>query len=638
MRRIWISAPSPKRARSIGNNAENSSPGLKSGSKWGWTPFGCALRPEGPHSSTSSSQTPKIPVQREKPPFQSTASPGTVRIYEGSLSSGFKLWSEHLIIITDEEFLGTRQTAKPRSKSKIEAYVSSFEDLNPGDLVVHTDHGIGRYRGLVQMDVGPSLGEFLFIEYEGNDRLYIPIYRLKAIQKYAGVDGRDPKLDRLGGKSWARIKKRVKQSVEKIAAELVQVYAARSVRKGHRFSKESLELADFEETFEFEETPDQAKAIREVFADMEGEGPMDRLVCGDVGYGKTEVALRASYKAILDGKQVCYLVPTTVLAEQHLKSFKERFAPYPVRVESLSRFKSSGEQRKVIEGLARGTVDIVIGTHRLLQKDVLFRDLGLLIIDEEHRFGVSHKEKIKQLKKLVDVLTLTATPIPRTLQMSLMGIRDLTTIETPPKERLSIKTYLAKYDDEVVKDAISRELRRGGQIFFVHNQVKTIENMADHIRSLTPQARVGVGHGQLKEAELEKAMMAFINREIDVLVCSTIIESGLDIPAANTHHHQSSRPLRPRPNLPAPRPNGTKQRAGLCLFVGSKRNRHEQRSAEEAESTDGFHGTRLRFQNRFSRSSNPRGRRNIGCLSVRTHSGRRIRDVSRVDGKKPFQS
>ena len=476
----------------------------------------------------------EVEVIREKPPFRRRSVPRAVRLYVGRLTAGFKLWSERLILITDEEFLGARQVIRTKRKPSIEAYVSSFEDLNPGDPIVHMEHGIGRYQGLVQMDVDGGLGEFLLIEYEGQDRLYIPIYRLKAIQKYAGIEGHAPKLDRLGGKTWARVKQKIKASVERIAGELVEIYAARNVRKGFAFTKSNGDMTAFAESFAYEETPDQARAIEDVFADMESSRPMDRLVCGDVGFGKTEVALRAAFKTVLDGKQVCYLVPTTVLAEQHLETFIDRFKPYPVVIESLSRFKTRQEQRKVVEGLATGRVDIVIGTHRLLQKDIVFRDLGLLIVDEEQRFGVGHKEKIKQFKKLVDVLTLTATPIPRTLHMGLMGIRDLSTIETPPRDRLSIKTYLAKYDDDLVKEAIMREIRRGGQIFFVHNQVKSIENMASHIRRLVPQARVGVAHGQLKGIDLERVMLSFLRQELDVLMCSTIIESGLDIPTANT--------------------------------------------------------------------------------------------------------
>jgi len=475
-----------------------------------------------------------IQVRRETVPFIPKAKSGAVHIYVGTLSEGFKLWDERIILITDEEFLGTRHVVRRKGKSNVEAFVSSFEDLNPGDFVVHSDHGIGRYRNLIQMEIGGIPGEFLLIEYQGNDRLYIPIYHLKSIQKYVGMEGHEPKLDRLGGKTWVRTKNRVKESVEQIAKELVEIYAARSVRKGFAFSKNNGELSEFAETFEYEETPDQTRAIEEVMADMESPRPMDRLVCGDVGYGKTEVALRAAFKAVLDGKQVCFLVPTTVLAEQHLKTFGDRFRGYPISVDSLSRFKSPREQKEILEKLATGKLDIVVGTHRLLQKDVTFKDLGVLIVDEEQRFGVGHKEKIKQLKKLVDVLTLTATPIPRTLHMSLAGIRDLTTIETPPRDRLSIKTYLVKFDDEVIRAAVTRELRRAGQVFFVHNEVQTIDHMADHLRRLVPEARIGVAHGQLKETRLEEIMLAFLKKELDVLVCSVIIESGLDIPSANT--------------------------------------------------------------------------------------------------------
>ena len=474
-------------------------------------------------------------IRIEKPPFLRLASaPSTIRIFNGTLSQGFRVLSEGLAVITDHEFFGPKRKASKSSRSRLDAYVSSFDDLKKDDLVVHAEHGIGRYEGLVQLTVDGVPNDFLLIQYKDDDRLYLPVHNLKVIQKYIGLEGQTVRLDKLGGKTWSTVTRKVKKSVEKLARELLATFAERNARQGYAFSKGNGLMREFEEGFPFEETPDQLRAIEDVFADMESLRPMDRLVCGDVGYGKTEVAMRAAYKCVLEGKQVCFLVPTTVLAAQHYESFIERFKDHPLNIEALSRFKNPKEQKMIVESLQTGKVDIVIGTHRLLSKDVSFHDLGLLVVDEEQRFGVAHKERIKKLKKLVDVITLTATPIPRTLHMGLLGIRDLSTIETPPSDRLAIKTYLAKFDERVIKGAIERELRRGGQIFFVHNRVQTIDATAGHIKRLAPQARVGVAHGQLKERELEKVMMRFLKREIDVLVCTVIIESGLDIPSANT--------------------------------------------------------------------------------------------------------
>ncbi len=476
-----------------------------------------------------------FPMRIEKPPLLGSGRhAATIRIFSGALSQGFRLPSEGLVVITDEEFLGPRRRARKSTRSKLDAYVSSFEDLKTGDMVVHAEHGIGRYEGLVQLVVDNIPNDFLLIHYRDADRLYLPVYNLKLIQKYVGVDGQVVRVDKMGGKTWSTVKSKVRKGVEKLARQLLETFAERNSRKGYAFSSGNGHMHEFEERFPYEETPDQLHAIEDVFNDMESSRPMDRLVCGDVGYGKTEVAIRAAYKCILDGKQVCFLVPTTVLAAQHYETFCRRFKDYPVNVDMLSRFRTLQEQKKTLEGLLKGTVDIIVGTHRVLSKDVSFKDLGLLIIDEEHRFGVAHKEKIKKFKKLVDVLTLTATPIPRTLQMGLLGIRDLSTIETPPQDRLAIKTYLAKYDERVIKGAIERELKRNGQVFFVHNRVQSIDATAGHLKRLVPGAGVGIAHGQLTERELEKVMLKFLQKEIDVLVCTAIIESGLDIPSANT--------------------------------------------------------------------------------------------------------
>ncbi len=474
-------------------------------------------------------------IKIENPPLlRNQIDYGVIRIVPGTLSQGFRLWTENVVTVTDDELFGPKKKIRKPSRSRLDAYVSSFEDLKEGDYIVHVEHGIGKYQGLFQLTVDGVPNDFLLIEYRDADKLYIPVHNLKVIQKYVGLDGQQARLDKLGGKTWTTVKSKVRQSVEKLAKELLQTFATRNTREGFSFSKSNGEMREFEEGFPFEETPDQLRAIDDVIADMQQQRPMDRLICGDVGYGKTEVAMRAAFKCVLEGKQVCFLVPTTVLAAQHYETFMERFKDHAVRVESMSRFLSSKEQKVVLEGLQTGSVDIVIGTHRLLSKDVIFKDLGLLIVDEEQRFGVAHKERIKQIKSLVDIMTLTATPIPRTLHMALLGIRDLSTIETPPRDRLAIKTYIAKYDERVIKGAIEREMQRGGQVFFVHNRVQTIDVMAGHIRRLVPQARIGIAHGQLKERELEKVMMRFLKREIDVLVCTVIIESGLDIPSANT--------------------------------------------------------------------------------------------------------
>jgi transcription-repair coupling factor (superfamily II helicase) len=462
-----------------------------------------------------------------------TGAKGGVFMVPSQLSSGFVWEAEGLAVVTDKEIFGTtRRRAQAGQRPRTD--LLDLAELKQGDHVVHVDHGIGRFEGLHKMDVAGVPGDFLLIVYKDGDRLYLPVDRTNLVQKYQGMESINPALDKLGGKTWERVKSKVKQSVEVIAGELLELYAKRAVREGHAYSPADSYFRDFEEAFEYEETPDQSRAIEDVLLDMERSQPMDRLVCGDVGYGKTEVALRAAFKAVSDAKQVALLAPTTILVEQHYETFKKRFARYPIEVACLNRFRSAREQTKIIEGLKEGRVDLVVGTHRLLSKDVAFKDLGLIIVDEEQRFGVRHKERLKGLRATVDVLALTATPIPRTLHMSLAGIRDISVITTPPEQRRPITTCISPFDEALAAEAVRRELARGGQVYFVHNSVETIWSMARRLQDLVPEARIGVGHGQLSEEELERVMMRFVKRELDMLVCTTIIESGLDIPAANT--------------------------------------------------------------------------------------------------------
>jgi len=454
----------------------------------------------------------------------------------GRLSRGFSWPEEGLHVVSEDEIFGPKR-AKAASRKKAAAKGlnwTSFSQLQVGDPVVHEDHGIGLYGGLKKMEIAGKTNDFVMVDYEGGDRLYIPADRISILQKYIGADEGSPKLDRMGGRSWDVAKKKARKSVREIARQLVELYALRSYRKGVSYGPPDNTFREFEATFEHEETPDQAKAIDDVLEDMQSEKPMDRLICGDVGFGKTEVAIRAAFKAVSEGKQVAMLVPTTVLAEQHYETFSRRMEPYGVRVAVISRFKSRADQRETVARARSGKVDVLIGTHRLLQKDVGFRDLGLLIVDEEQRFGVKQKEGIKKYRALVEVLSLTATPIPRTLHLSLMGVRDLSIIETPPEDRQAIQTYIGPYDEATIVHAVEHELDRGGQIFFVHNRVKTIDQIAERLRTLLPQARIALGHGRMKEKELEDTMVSFLRKEIDMLVCTTIIESGLDIPSANT--------------------------------------------------------------------------------------------------------
>ncbi|MBF0226215.1 MAG: transcription-repair coupling factor [Desulfobacterales bacterium] len=452
----------------------------------------------------------------------------------GYVSSGFVWQDEFLAIITEDEIFGVKRRRKKIVKHSVRTDLLALQELKTGDLVVHNQHGIGQYQGLYKLKLSGVSNDFILVEYQDRDKLYVPVENMNAIQKYVGVDGIDAVLDKMGGKSWERVKLKAKKSAEKIAGELLKLYAERKAKKGYQFSRVDSYFKDFEAGFAYEETPDQLKAIEDVLEDMESANAMDRLICGDVGYGKTEVALRSSFKAVSDGKQVAILVPTTVLAEQHFLTFKKRFERYPIEIRCLNRFKSKKEQSITIDELKEGKADIVIGTHRLLQKDISFKDLGLVVLDEEQRFGVKHKEKLKQMKTNVDVLALSATPIPRTLHMSLMGIRDISVISTPPEQRYPIETFILQYDETVIAEGIRKELKRNGQLYFVHNNIETIWKIANKMNIIVPEARIGVAHGQMNEDELEKVMLKFVNKEIDMLVTTTIIESGLDIPNANT--------------------------------------------------------------------------------------------------------
>ena len=460
--------------------------------------------------------------------------PGTVWLCLGQVSAGFVWPAESLALITEAEIFGLRTHRKKPLRPRRPSELLDLQDLKKGDLMVHVEHGIGRYAGLVKLRIDGLANDFLELVYKDGDKLYLPVDRMNNIQQYMGVEGVEPVIDKMGGTSWKRIKARVKRSAEKIAGELLKLYATRKIEKGFAFSSVDNYFRDFEAGFEYEETADQVNAIENVLEDMYRSTPMDRLVCGDVGYGKTEVALRASFLATYNGKQVAVLVPTTILAEQHYATFCKRYERYPINIACLSRFRPVSEQKQILTDLKDGKLDIVIGTHRLLQKDIAFKDLGLLVLDEEQRFGVRHKEKLKKLKHNVDVLALTATPIPRTLHMSLMGIRDISVISTPPEFRQSIITTVSEFDEELIKEAIRREFQRNGQIFFVHNNIQSIRRMARKLQQLVPEARLDIAHGRMGENELEQVMYRFFNKEFDVLVCTTIIESGLDVSSANT--------------------------------------------------------------------------------------------------------
>lgn len=463
-----------------------------------------------------------------------TEEAGGITIIPGSLSRGFEYPEVKLVMLSETGIFRAERKRKRSRESEGDRKLDLFTELSPGDFIVHRVHGIGLYVGIEQLTVEGIKKDYLKIRYKDGDNLYIPGTQLDLMQKYIGAEGKAPKLSKLGGTDWAKTKSKVSESLKKLAFSLVELYAKRQAVKGYAFSPDTVWQKQFEELFPFEETEDQLKCIEEIKADMETDRPVDRLLCGDVGYGKTEVAVRAAFKAVMDGKQVAYLVPTTVLAQQHYNTFKERMKDFPVTVEMLSRFRTPARQRQILKDLKNGMVDIIIGTHRILSKDLHFKDLGLLVVDEEHRFGVTHKERIKNLRPEVDVLTLTATPIPRTLHMSLIGVRDISVLEQPPEERYPVQTYVMEYNDDVVREAINRELARGGQVFYLSNRVRTIDIKAAKVAELCPDARIAVAHGQMGERELEEIMMGFIKGDADVLVCTSIIESGLDLPNVNT--------------------------------------------------------------------------------------------------------
>ena len=494
------------------------------------------------HSSAQAEQTRRLLLDRNLMAQivaldQAAYSPSIhAHLVVGEISAGFVDAHEHLAVFSDEDIFGPRAQAR-RSQRKPRGFgaeAADFRDLKEGDLVVHVDHGIARYDGLTRLNVRGFAADFILLQFAGKDKLYLPVGRLRQIQKYAGGDPEKVKLDSLKSQTFQKRKARVKEELLKMAAELLDIYAARAAHQGYAYSPPDSMYRQFEADFEFEETPDQERAIGEVLRDMQEKKPMDRLVCGDVGYGKTEVALRAAFKAVEDKKQVAVLVPTTVLASQHFRTFSRRFADYPVTVEMVSRMRDDRQIREILQRAREGKVDVLIGTHRLLSPDVSFQDLGLVVVDEEQRFGVKHKERLKKLRKLVDVLTLTATPIPRTLHMSMMGVRDLSIIGTPPVDRRAIRTFVSRFDGATIKEAIERELSRGGQVFFLHNRIETIHGVLDYLTKLVPQAKIAVAHGQMAEGKLETVMTEFIERKHDVLLCTAIIESGLDIPTANT--------------------------------------------------------------------------------------------------------
>lgn len=474
----------------------------------------------------------KSPVSLSK--LSTARSTDILYLCDQPLSEGFSLNHSGIHFLSESELFGEMRLGKRRKAKESSGETIRFAELSDGDIIVHRDHGLGRYLGISTLELQGIVNDFMLLEYKGGDKLYLPVDRLNLISRYEGLSDREPRMDKLGSQSWRAIKAKVKEEVWKVAEELLAIYAKREMREGRRFTPPGELYHELEESFPYDETEGQDKAITAVIDDLTSDKPMDRLVCGDVGYGKTEVAIRAAFKVVEDGAQAAILVPTTVLAEQHLQTFKERMQGFAVTVECINRFRTPAQQKQIVKDLASGKIDIIIGTHRLLSKDIQYKNLGLLIIDEEHRFGVSHKEKIKKIKSEVDILTLTATPIPRTLQMSLLSIRDLSVISSAPEHRRPVKTFVAKYDDLVIKEAVLKEMRRNGQVFFVHNRVKSIYRMAANVQDLVPEARIAVAHGQMSGKELEEIMVKFVNRDIDVLMATTIIESGLDIPTANT--------------------------------------------------------------------------------------------------------
>ena len=466
--------------------------------------------------------------------FEREIMPGEIMVARGNLRRGFEYPTLRFVVVTEGDIFGAKKKKKRKVKQYNGAAIHSFNDLKIGDYVVHENHGLGIYQGIEKIEKDHVTKDYLKVAYAAGSNLYVPATSLEVLQKYAGSDAKVPKLNRLNSPEWKKTKTRVKGAVKEIAGELVELYAKRQAKKGHCFEKDTVWQKEFEELFPYEETEDQLKAIEATKADMESSRIMDRLICGDVGYGKTEIAIRAAFKAVMDGCQVAFLVPTTILAAQHYNTFSQRMRDYGINVELLCRLRTPSEQKKTIEGLKKGSVDIVIGTHRLLSKSVSYKNLGLLMIDEEQRFGVTHKEKLKQMKNDIDVLTLTATPIPRTLHMSMVGIRDMSVLEEPPVDRMPIQTFVMEKSEPIVREAILREIGRGGQVYYVYNRVGNMDIVANEIAKLVPEAVVAFAHGQMNERELERTMFRFVEGEIDVLVATTIVETGLDIPNVNT--------------------------------------------------------------------------------------------------------
>ncbi|WP_029379210.1 transcription-repair coupling factor [Staphylococcus xylosus] len=461
---------------------------------------------------------------------------GSAIITEGSLSEGFELPYMQLVVVTERELFKSKQKKKPKQQKTLTnaEKIKSYQDLKVGDYIVHVHHGVGRYLGVETLEVGGVHKDYIKLQYKGTDQLFVPVDQMDQVQKYVASEDKTPRLNKLGGSEWKKTKAKVQQSVEDMADELIELYKAREMSVGYQFGPDTAEQNDFEIDFPYELTPDQSKSIEEIKKDMEIERPMDRLLCGDVGYGKTEVAVRAAFKAVMEGKQVAFLVPTTILAQQHYETLIERMQDFPIEVQLISRFRTAKEIKKTKEGLESGFVDIIVGTHKLLGKDIHYKDLGLLIVDEEQRFGVRHKERIKSLKNNVDVLTLTATPIPRTLHMSMLGVRDLSVIETPPENRFPVQTYVLEQNTNFIKEALERELSRDGQVFYLYNKVQSIYEKREQLQMLMPDANIGVAHGQMNERDLEETMLSFINHEYDIIVTTTIIETGVDVPNANT--------------------------------------------------------------------------------------------------------
>ncbi len=556
---------------------------------------------------------------------------GEIDLFEGTLARGFCFPSANLVVLAAAELFGRAPTHGRRRLQRAAKFGGhrtqiDFSELNEGELVVHLEHGIGRFLGLQRMG-GPETSEVLAIEFAEEAKLYVPLEQAFMVSRYVGVGKKSPSLSSLADAKWTRAKKNAAASIFDYAGKMLALQAERETQRGHAFGPDTRWQLEFEHSFPFRETPDQLKTIAETKRDMEEPRSMDRLICGDVGFGKTEVAIRAAFKAVMDGKQVAVLTPTTVLAQQHFETFRQRMLDYPVRIEMLSRFRSHAEQRKVLEQLREGGVDVVVGTHRLISGDVVFKNLGLVVIDEEQRFGVLHKEKFKELFKLVDVLTLSATPIPRTLYLSLVGVKDMSTIETPPLNRLPVETVICGYDERIIRDAINRELERQGQVYFLHNRVMSIQKVRDRIAELCPGARVEFGHGQMDADELEDVMQRFVAGKIDVLVCTTIIESGLDIPNANTIIIDRADRFGLGGSLSAAGPRRSRRTQSLCLPPSPARDDDGRRGAQADQRHPAIQFVRGGFPHRNARPGDSRRGQHPRHRAKRSHCRGRVRPL-----------